>query len=60
MRYAVYVDGQYVGSESSVQMAQALVLALGEKLPVGKTVAYQIKLGGELVGEGELVIDAKD
>jgi hypothetical protein len=55
----VFVDGQYVGSEASKHAAQALVLSVGETLPAGSKVSFQLMLGKEVVGEGELEIEAQ-
>ncbi|HBO77497.1 hypothetical protein ACUXQ2_004055 [Cupriavidus metallidurans] len=57
-RYHVYLDGRYVGSAATKQLAQALLLELGESLKPGSKVSFQVKLGKEVVGEGGLEIDA--
>lgn len=53
-QYRVYVDGQYVGSAATKQLAQALLWEIGEGLRPGAKMSFQLKLGERIVGEGEL------
>ncbi|GAQ30857.1 hypothetical protein SAMD00023378_4540 [Ralstonia sp. NT80] len=56
--FALYVDGKFVSKVRDLERAQVVLLKMGAGLAGGQRLAWEVRLGNEVVWEGDLEASA--